>query len=338
MNVIESTDRGLYCAKADVYIDPWKPVPRALITHGHSDHARPGHDAYACVKSSKAILRHRLGPIKMTTYNYGETFTINGVKFSFHPAGHVIGSAQIRIEQDGEVWVVTGDYKLEDDGISEAYEQLQCHAMITESTFGLPVYDWTDQEEVYNDINNWWSENADDGTTTFLTAYSLGKAQRILQHLDQSIGTVYCHGAIANMNDAIVNSGIDLNPYHKVNADNKADDYKTAIVLSPPSALNSAWIKRFKNPSVGVASGWMALRGARRRRGADRGFILSDHCDWKSLNQAITDSGATRIYPTHGYTQIFSQWLTEKGYDSQPIETAFIGETLDAEPQEETKI
>lgn len=333
MNLIESTERGLYCAKADVYIDPWKPVDRAIITHGHSDHARPGHKAYACVKSSKAILRHRLGPIKMTTYDYGESFSINGVTFSFHPAGHVIGSAQIRVEYKGEIWVVTGDYKLEDDGISEAYEQLKCHSFITESTFGLPVYDWTDQEEIYNDINNWWSENSEENTTTLLTAYSLGKAQRILQHLDLDIGPIFCHGAIANMNDKIVDSGIPLNPYQKVSLDSKPKDYEKAIVLAPPSAVGSAWMKRFKKSSVGVASGWMALRGARRRRGADRGFVLSDHCDWKSLNQAIKDTGAENIYPTHGYTEIFSKWLNDQGYYARPIETAFIGETLETEDQ-----
>lgn len=337
MNLIESTERGLFCAQADVYIDPWKPVDRAIITHGHSDHARPGHKAYACVKSSKAILRHRLGPIKMTTYEYGESFSINGVTFSFHPAGHVIGSAQIRVEYKGEIWVVTGDYKLEDDGISEAYEQLQCHSFITESTFGLPVYDWTDQEEVYDDINNWWSDNAEDNTTTLLTAYSLGKAQRILQHLDLDIGPIYCHGAIANMNDKIVDSGIPLNPYQKVSLGSKSKDYQKAIVLAPPSAVSSAWMKRFKKSSIGVASGWMALRGARRRRGADRGFVLSDHCDWKSLNQAIKDTGAENIYPTHGYTEIFSKWLNDQGYQAQPIETAFIGESLDVESTEAVK-
>jgi len=337
MNLIESTERGLYCAKADVYIDPWKPVNRAIITHGHSDHARPGHKAYACVKSSKAILRHRLGPIKMTTYEYGERFSINGVSFSFHPAGHVIGSAQIRVEYKGEIWVVTGDYKLEDDGISEAYEQLQCHSFITESTFGLPVYDWADQEEVYDDINNWWSDNAEENTTTLLTAYSLGKAQRILQHLDLDIGPIYCHGAIANMNDKIVDSGIPLNPYQKVSLGSKSKDYEKAIVLAPPSAVSSAWMKRFKKSSIGVASGWMALRGARRRRGADRGFVLSDHCDWKSLNKAIKDTGAENIYPTHGYTEIFSKWLNDQGYQAQPIETAFIGESLDVDSTEEVK-
>lgn len=337
MNLIQSTDKGLYCKQANVYIDPWKPVDKALITHGHSDHARPGHKAYACVSSSKAILRHRLGPIQITTYDFGEVFTINGVRFSFHPAGHVIGSAQIRVEYKGEIWVVTGDYKLEDDGISEAYEQLRCHSFITESTFGLPVYNWTDQEDVYDEINNWWSDNIDEGKTSVLTAYSLGKAQRILQHLDQSIGPVYCHGAIANMNDSIVESGIPLPSYHHVPLDSKPKDYTSSIVLAPPSAIGSAWIKRFKNISTGVASGWMALRGARRRRGADRGFVLSDHCDWKGLNQAIKDTGAENIFPTHGYTELFSQWLNDQGYQAQPIETAFVGETLDVESREQDK-
>jgi len=329
MPVIEFTEAGLYCPKADVYIDPWKPVNKALITHGHSDHARRGHKAYACVKSSQPILRHRLGPINITPYKFGEVFKINGVKFSFHPAGHIIGSAQIRIEQDGEIWVVTGDYKLEDDGISEPYEQLQCHHFITESTFGLPVYKWTDQAEVYSEINNWWKTNIEAGKTSLLTAYSLGKAQRILHHLDDSIGAIYCHGAIANMNDTLIASGIRLTPFHKVVDGVNSNHYKGCIVLAPPSVTSSAWMKRFKNISIGVASGWMALRGARRRRGADRGFVLSDHCDWPSLIQAVKDTGAEFIYPTHGYTNIYAQWLNEQGYTAKPVETAFTGETLD---------
>ena len=333
MSLIESTDSGLYCKQAGVYIDPWKKVDKAIITHGHSDHSRPGHKAYACVHSSKAILKHRLGPINVTSYAYGDSFSVNGVKFSFHPAGHIIGSAQIRVEYQGEVWVVTGDYKLDDDGISEAFEQLQCHSFITESTFGLPVYNWPDQHTVYNDINNWWSENAEAGQTSLLTAYSLGKAQRILHHLDIDIGPIYCHGAIANMNDALIEAGVKLPYYEKITTDLKPDDYKNALVLAPPAATGSAWMKRFKQVSIGVASGWMALRGARRRRGADRGFILSDHCDWKGLNQAIKATGAENIYPTHGYTEIFSKWLTSEGYNAQPIETAFIGESLETETE-----
>jgi putative mRNA 3-end processing factor len=335
MSLIESREKGLYCKQADVYIDPWKPVDKAIITHGHSDHSRKGHKAYACVHSSKAILKHRLGPINLTSYAYGDSFSVNGVQFSFHPAGHIIGSAQIRVEYKGEVWVITGDYKLDDDGISEAYEQLQCHSFITESTFGLPVYNWPDQNEVYDDINNWWSENTEENKTSLLTAYSLGKAQRILHHLDIDIGPIYCHGAIANMNDSLIEAGIKLPYYEKVTSEFKPDDFKNALVLAPPAATGSAWMKRFKEVSIGVASGWMALRGARRRRGADRGFILSDHADWNGLNIAIKETGAENIYPTHGYTSIFSKWLVTEGYNAQPIETAFIGESLEVETEKQ---
>jgi len=329
MAVIDFTEKGLYCSKADVYIDPWKPVDHAIITHGHSDHSRWGHGSYACVKSSAAILKHRLGTINLTAYEYGERFQVNGVNFSFHPAGHIIGSAQIRIEQDGEIWVVTGDYKLEDDGISEPYEQLQCHHFITESTFGLPIYAWEDQQKTYDDINNWWSQNQTEKKATILTAYSLGKAQRILHNINADIGPIYSHGAIWNMNDALVQQGIKLPHTDKVNTTHKPKDFENALIICPPAATGSAWMKRFKSASIGVASGWMALRGARRRRGADRGFILSDHCDWPSLNQAVKDTGAEYIYPTHGYTDIYSKWLNEEGYTARPVETAFIGESLE---------
>jgi len=336
MSLIESTDRGLFCAQAGVYIDPWRPVDKALITHGHSDHSRWGHKVYGCVHSARPILRHRLGKVNIRSFNYGDPFTVNGVTFSFHPAGHIIGSAQIRVEHQGEIWVVSGDYKLDDDGISEPYEQLQCHSFITESTFGLPVYNWPEQSTVYREINEWWAANAANGQTSMLTAYSLGKAQRVMHHLDTNIGPLFCHGAIANMNDALVQAGVTLPAYQRVLLKNtqkaektNPEDFAGGLVIAPPSATGSTWMKRFKSVSVGVASGWMALRGTRRRRGADRGFVLSDHADWKGLNQAIRDSGAENVYPTHGYTSIFSQWLESEGYNAAPIETAFVGEQLE---------
>jgi len=330
MKLIEFRDRGLYCTQADVYIDPWKPVKKALITHGHSDHARPGHQAYACVHSSKAILQYRLGKqINITSYKYGEKITINGVTISFHPAGHIVGSAQIRLEYKGQIWVISGDYKIENDGISEPYEQLRCTHFITECTFGLPVYHWNDQQQVYDSINNWWAKNKEEGKVTILTSYALGKAQRVLHHLDPTIGTIYAHGAIENTNEVIRNSGVDIISCERITPSTKQSDYTGAFVITTPSSIATSWIKRFKSPSIGMASGWMALRGARRRRGADRGFVLSDHADWPGLLQAINDSEAEYIYPTHGYTEIFSRYLSEQGYKAIPVKTEFTGETIE---------
>lgn len=332
--LLQFTDRGIYCAQADVYIDPWKPVPRALITHGHADHSRWGNQHYLCTRDAQPVMRYRLGQVSMETVEYGETRWINGVKCSFHPAGHIVGSAQIRLEYQGEVWVVSGDYKLEDDGISGVYEPLRCHTFITESTFGLPIYRWKPQELVFEEINAWWKENQEQDKTSVITAYALGKAQRILRGIDASIGPIFTHGAIENTNAIIRSQGIALPDTKRIVSGNARKLYAGALVLAPPAAIGSLWMRQFKQVSVGVASGWMALRGARRRRNADRGFILSDHADWPSLNRAIADTGAQRIVVTHGYTDLFRQWLESQGYEAQAEKTAFEGESLETtEPE-----
>ncbi|MCB0640564.1 MAG: ligase-associated DNA damage response exonuclease [Phaeodactylibacter sp.] len=338
MALLELQKEGLYCAQADVYIDPWKPVASALITHGHADHARWGSRHYLCTQSAKPVLQYRLGrssPIE--TVAYGERRQINGVKISFHPAGHIIGSAQIRLEYKGEIWVVSGDYKLEDDGLSEAFEPVPCHTFITESTFGLPVYKWPDQEEVFQAINQWWADNQASGKTSVLTAYALGKAQRLLAGINPAIGPIFAHGAIENTNQIIRKQGIVLPPTPKIEAVKSKDQLAGALVLATPSALGTAWMKRFKSTSTGMASGWMALRGTRRRRAADRGFVLSDHADWEGLNQAVEATGAERVYVTHGYTNTFVRWLREKGLEAYELETEFEGETGEMAATEETQ-
>lgn len=331
MKLIEYTNKGLYCRQADVYIDPWKKVNYALITHGHADHARWGHKHYLCVDSSVPILKHRLGPeMNIQGVPYKQKTTINGVNFSFHPAGHITGSAMIRVEYKGEIWVASGDYKIEDDGLAEAYEPVKCHHFITECTFGLPVYQWRPQEEVISEINQWWQGNAAEGRPTLITAYSLGKAQRIINSVDNSIGPILTHGAIDRMNQVYRSMGIRLPQTRHLNSTVHKSEWKKALILTPPSAVGSSWSRKLKDYSLGVASGWMAIRGNRRRRGADRGFVLSDHCDWPGLLQAIKDSGATHIYPTHGNTVTFAKYLTEQGYHATPIETQFGDDQLDA--------
>ena len=319
--------KGIYCPIADIHIDPWQKVSKALITHAHSDHARWGMGSYISTKDTVPILKHRLGKdISIYGVDFGEKLMINGVQFSFHPAGHVIGSAQIRVEYKGEVWVVSGDYKTKDDGISGVFEPVRCHTFITESTFGLPVYNWDEQDVIFNKINNWWNANKNDGKVSLITAYSLGKAQRILQNVDHSIGKVFCHGAVENTNEVFREHGIKLKASSYAAANISYSDYQGSLVIAPGSAANSSWSKKFKDFRLGAASGWMNVRGARRRRAADIGFVLSDHADWNQLNEAIAATGAEEIYVTHGFSDIFSKWLATQGYDAKVVKTAFEGE------------
>lgn len=315
-------DKGIYCEVADVYLDPWKPVKKAIISHGHADHSRWGHQQYITHHSNVAIIKHRLGDITVAGKEWNETFTINGVKFSLHPAGHIIGSSQIRVEYKGEVWVFTGDYKTEDDGLAVPYEVVKCHTFITECTFGLPAFKWASQEQVFYDISTWWQQNRDDGKTSVLFGYSLGKAQRILKHLDTSIGQIYTHGAVENMTE-VIRSIADLPPTHKITRDTKKEEIKGNIVIAPPSAHGSTWIKKMVPYVTASASGWMTFRGARRRRAIDKGFVLSDHCDWQGLLTSIKATGAEKIICTHGYTDIFSRFLAEQGYDARTEQTQY---------------
>ena len=335
MPLLTFTDRGIYCEQADVYIDPWKPVGRALLTHGHADHSRWGSKYYLTTRTAAPVIKYRLGDINIETVEYGEVKTINGVKFSYHPAGHIIGSAQIRVEYKGEIWVASGDYKLEDDGLSEAYEPVKCQHFITESTFGLPVYRWQPQEEVFAEINDWWRANQADGKVSVITAYALGKAQRLLEGLDTSIGTIYTHGAIENTNEIIRAQGIKLPDTTRVTKEIDKKDYPGNIVIATPGAVGQPWMKKFGQARVGAASGWMTLRGARRRRGADRGFVLSDHCDWPSLLEAIDATEAENVYVTHGYTAIFSKHLRTLGLNAVELETEYEGELAEIEAKTE---
>jgi len=329
MAVLRVTPRGLYCPAGDFFIDPWRPVDRALITHGHADHARPGHARYLATAPAAPVIRHRLGDVVLDTIDYGEVRRIGGAGVSFHPAGHVPGSAQIRVEVGGEVWVVSGDYKTEADGLSEPFDPIRCHTFITECTFALPVFNWPAQSQIAAEINDWWAANAAQGRTPILGAYALGKAQRILAALDTSIGPILTHGAVENVNEVLRNQGIALPQTIRVTPETDPKRHEGALVLTPPSGLGTTWARRFGPASSAFASGWMRLRGVRRRRGADRGFVMSDHADWRGLNSAIRATGADRVLCTHGYTSQFRNWLADQGYDAQIVDTEFEGETLD---------
>lgn len=323
--LLQFTERGIYCEPADVYLDPWKPVDKAIITHGHADHSRWGHKKYITHHKNVPIVRHRLGTVSITAKEWGETFTINGVMFSLHPAGHIIGSSQIRVAHKGEVWVFTGDYKTENDGLATPYESVKCHTFITECTFGLPAFLWSPQEQVFEDINQWWANNKANGQTSVLFGYSLGKAQRLLKHLDASIGKIYTHGAIENMTN-VIRPMADLPETRLITRDTKKDEITGHMVLAPPSAHGSVWIRKMVPYVTASASGWMAFRGARRRRAIDKGFVLSDHCDWPGLLEAIKSTGASTVICTHGYTDIFSRYLRELGYDARTEQTQYEGE------------
>ncbi len=326
------TDRGIYCPAGAFYIDPWRPVDRALITHGHSDHARWGHGAYLSTYQAAPVIRHRLGDIVLDTIAYGETRRIGDVTVTFHPAGHVPGSAQIAVERGGEVWVVSGDYKVEPDGLSEPFAPVPCHAFISECTFGLPVFRWQSQALVSDQINTWWAANAAAGRMSIIGAYALGKAQRIMAMVDPGIGPILTHGAISATTDILRSQGYALPNTLHVGAGVGAKSHPGALVIAPPSALGSVWAGRFGPADQAVASGWMALRGLRRRRGAATGFVLSDHADWAGLNTAIRATGAQRVFVTHGYTAVFRHWLADQGYDAGIVETEYDGD--DAEPVE----
>ena len=334
MDLIVQRPEGLYCPPGDFYIDPWRPVGRAVITHAHADHARVGHGHYLASAKSEGVLRSRLGEITLQTLPYGEAIDHHGVRLSLHPAGHVLGSAQVRIEHGGEVWVASGDYFVsgtgDDNSTCEPFEPVRCDCFITESTFGLPVYRWQPQREVFGDINAWWCANAEAGRASLLMGYSFGKAQRILAGVDAGIGPIVVHGAVEPLTRAYREAGVLLPPTHNANDLDKAALSK-ALVLAPPSVQGSAWTKRFADYSDAFASGWMQLRGARRRRAVDRGFVLSDHADWPGLQRAIAATAAQRVIVTHGYEAIMVRWLEEQGLQAGSFHTEFDDERADVQ-------
>ncbi|WP_353197747.1 ligase-associated DNA damage response exonuclease [Parapedobacter defluvii] len=318
--MLRFTERGIYCPRADVYIDPWQPVEKAIVTHGHSDHARWGMGRYLCHRHTAPILRLRLGmDIAIQELDYSEILTINGVHISLYPAGHIIGSAQVRLEHKGEVWVVSGDYKLTYDGLSERYEPVRCHHFVTESTFGLPVYQFLDPDTVFLEINEWCRRNASEGFNSVLLGYALGKSQTILLNLDTTIGPVFLHGAVVNVNAALSEIGFQFPGVH-ITPETDRKTIHGAIIVAPPSAFGSPWLKKLSPYRIALCSGWMQLRGTRRRRGVDRGFVLSDHCDWRQLNDAITATEAETVYVTHGYEGPLARWLREeKGLQAKEV-------------------
>ena len=330
-DLVVARPEGLYCPAGDFHIDPWRPVDRAVITHAHGDHARRGHAAYLAAAPGEGVLRARLGEVALDTLPYGEAIDHHGVRVSFHPAGHVLGSAQVRLEHRGRVWVVSGDYHVagpaddprEHNPTCAPFEPVRCHVFISESTFGLPIYRWRPQREVFADIDAWWQANADAGRASLLMGYAFGKAQRILAGVDAGIGPIVVHGAVATLNRAYRAAGVKLPPTLHLTEVADTSILRRALVVAPPSVPNSTWVRRFGDPSDAFASGWMQLRGTRRRRGVDRGFVLSDHADWTGLQRAIGATGAERVIVTHGYEAVMVRWLEEQGLDAGAFATEY---------------
>ncbi len=326
-HLVEQTESGLYCPEGDFFIDPCRSVERAVITHAHSDHARFGCANYLATPETALLIKARLGPdLRVQEANFGEAIDLNGVRLSLHPAGHILGSAQVRLERSGEVWVATGDFKRDPDPTCAPFEPLRCHTLVTESTFGLPVFRWPAPETVMAEISIWWRKNAAAGRPSLLFAYALGKAQRILASLDATTGPIFTHAAVEPIVQVYREAGIRLPPTHAVAEARTKKEFAGTLVVAPPSADGSAWMRHLANASRAFASGWMQIRGNRRRRALDRGFVLSDHADWPGLLDTIEASGAEHIRVTQGYAAEMVHFLREKGLSAEVVQTAFSGE------------
>lgn len=317
-------ERGLYCPAGDFYIDPWQPVQTAVITHGHGDHLRQGSARYILARPGVGIARARLGTAQdLAPVDYGTPLRVGEASVSLHPAGHILGSAQVRIEHAGRIWVVSGDYKRDPDPTCPPFEPLACEVFVSEATFALPVYRWPRTPEVVAEIVRWWRANRERGIASVLFCYALGKAQRVLAELLAfTQEPVYVHGAVGALVEVYREAGIAMVPTLPATEARRAD-YRGALVIAPPSAAGSPWMRRIGEHSSGFCSGWMRIRGDRRRRGYDRGFVISDHADWPSLVDTCLQTGARLVLLTHGHTDTLSRYLTERGVEARALATAY---------------
>ncbi len=331
--LIEPTDRGLYCEAGDFFIDPWRPVDRAVVTHAHADHATAGCDEIPLLGNRRRSLAATRPPRRrIEGSDYGNDVEINGVKVTLHPAGHLLGSAQVRVQHRGRVEVVTGDYKTQPDMTCATFEPVRCHRLITECTFGLPIYRWQPEDELAAEVNDWWRGNIAARRTSVIFAYALGKAQRVLSLIDRGLlaetgGVVAVHGSVKRFVEVYAAAGVDM-PTVQTSTDETRKLVKgRGLVVAPPSVLGTSWLKRFAPASLAFASGWMMVRGNRRRRGVDRGFVISDHVDWPGLLATVEACGCESAGATHGYTAATARYLREQGYDADEVATRYVGES-----------
>lgn len=329
--LITVNEKGLYCPPGDFYIDPWCPVPVAVITHAHADHLRHGSTRYILARPGEGIARTRLGGDRaIAAVSYGEQLQLGATKVSLHPAGHILGSAQVRIEHEGSgpgnrVWVVSGDFKRQADPTCAAFEPLTCDVFVSEATFALPVYRWPATAQVIEEIVRWWRANRERGLASVLFCYALGKAQRVLAELRAFTDeTVYLHGAVDSMVGVYRRAGVAMLPSQSVG--NERRDYRGALILAPPAAVGTPWMRRFGEHATGFCSGWMRVRGDRRRRGYDRGFVISDHADWEALTGTCRATGARKVLLTHGYSDALARYLQEQGVEAGALQTGYGGQ------------
>lgn len=326
--LLHATADGLFCQKGAFHIDPPGPADLAIITHAHADHARPGAARYVCAAPGVPVLRRRLGPdTPIEGWAYGDVHRVGSVDVSLHPAGHVLGSAQVRVHDGDETWVVSGDYKRQADPTCAPFEVVPCDTLVTEATFALPIYRWPPVEEVIADLRAWIARNRDEGRPTVLFAYSLGKAQRVLALLGGSFAEPpLAHGAVAAMADAYREAGVTLPALDPIVEQTRGPATRGRVVLAPPSAINTPWLDRFAGAATAMISGWMRVRGTRRWKGVDRGFVLSDHADWPDLLTTIDETGARRVLATHGYADVLARACVERGLEADVLDVGIAGE------------
>jgi putative mRNA 3-end processing factor len=326
--VLSETPDGLYCEAGGFHVDPWGAVPRAVITHAHGDHARPGSAAYLCAAPSAPLLRRRLGADPtIEALSYGQRLGLGAATISFHPAGHVLGSAQVRVETSGGIWVISGDYKRAADPTCNPFEVVPCDTFITESTFGLPIYRWDATGSVVADLCGWWDGNRDQGRASIVFCYTLGKAQRLLAELAAVTDrTVLVHGMMVPVIDIYRAAGVRMLPNETLVERARGRSLAGDLVLAPLSARGTPWMRRLGDFSDAFASGLMRVRGVRRQRAFDRGFVLSDHADWPAILDTVRTTGAARVLATHGYAEPLARYLGEQGIDAGVMRTAWEGE------------
>lgn len=317
------TAQGLCCPAGDFYIDAWKPVPTCIVTHAHGDHAYWGHQRYIASPETVVLLQHRLGKDRpLQPLAYGEKLRLGDCWVSLHPAGHILGASQVRIETANSVTVVSGDYKRAADGTCRPFEPVECDIFVTESTFALPIYHWAASEIIRDQMITWWHENASQGHPSIIFAYSLGKAQRIMNLLAEQQGkTIYLHGAVQALASVYKDLGVNMIPFAPVSEQARRATYRQDLILAPPSAMGSPWMKRFPSARTAFASGWMEVRGTRRRKALDKGFVLSDHADWTGLISTIQETKAKIILTTHGNTATLAHYLRDSlGLDARELQ------------------
>ena len=316
------TREGLYCPQADVYIDPWRPVQTALITHAHADHARPGSARYHCLSSGSELLTQRVRPPLLTSHEAHQPVKFGPITCQFVPAGHVLGSAQIRITDGEQVWVVTGDYKRIDDPSCARFEPIACDVLITEATFALPIYRWPSMDQVMAEVLQWWDQAVRKQRQPVLYCYALGKAQRIMAELAlRSSRDVIVHPTIAQLIPAYESQGVSLCPWQPLVKHPKPAP--GSLILAPPGAQGGHLLTQFKALDEAMASGWMQIRGVRRRRALPRGFVISDHADWDGLLRTVQETGASRVLATHGETRVLTDYLNRQGIQAARLATGY---------------